>query len=774
MKNQKNLMVPVVMAVLAALALSGAWSRASAEIVDLTEDFTSWQFRDAALTTAHWDTLAGNLHLYPLGLDSLGVVTVSGSAYASALLDTLLFVGADTPDALHSYGVGDPAHPHLLDTFPTLDGVRDVAVAGSWAYLSVGNPGLQTVNIGDPTDLVAGGSLDLAGFVYGIFVQGSRLYAAQSGQGVAVVDVTTPWQPALVTNVVGRNWARDVWVRDTELLVADSDSGLTVMDLSQPDAPVIIGRLDTPGYCQGVTAVGDRVYLADAAGGLVIASIADPGAPLILGRLPFPANANCRAVAARGDTVFCAVNDRGLYVVDASDPSLPVIIGNRDTSGTAYHVALAGTVIWLADLSGGLRSFELNPFALDQSRNLAVSLNLASAGEPVTRARLAATMTDSIRFELTVNGGVNWYPALPGGDWVDFPTPGENFRWRAVLLPTGEATGPVCSQLQLTYEKLHGYGSIDSVRDVPDDTGGQVRIIWSPSRFDAPAAEYVVTGYSLYRRYDAAISAATGAVKSGEPDLPYPPGSWDFLLTVPADREDSYAAVVPTLQDSTLSGGAAWSVFFVRTRTTTVGVFFDSPPDSGCSVNNLQPAPPTGFVIDRSPADGTHLFWDPPADPNFAHFRLYRAASPETPALPGTLFQVTTGTELFDPDPGTWYYLLTLVDLAGMESEPAAGLSPVPAAGAGPTLHQNTPNPFNPRTVLSCEVPSGGSLVRLHIFDAGGRQIRTLAHGFLPEGVHRFTWDGRDQLGLQVGSGVYFGKLDGAGQVSTVKMTLVR
>lgn len=760
-------------ALLTAVGAFVAASPARGEIVDFVESFSSWRHRDPTLTTAHWDTVAGALQLFPLGLDSLGVVPVPGSAYAAALRDTVLLVGADTPNALHSYGVGDPAHPHLLDSHTTLDGVRDVATAGSWAFLSVGGPGLQTVNIGDPADLVEGGSLDLAGFTYGLAVQGTRLYAAQSGDGVAVVDVSTPWQPALVASVPARNWARDVWIRDNELLVADSDSGLTVMDLSLPDSPQIIGRLATSGYCQGVTAVGDRVYLADAAGGLVIASLADPAAPLTLGRLVFPASANCRSVAARGDTVFCAVNDKGLYVVDVSDPSLPVVIGSRDTPGTAYQVTLDGTVIWLADLSGGLRAFELNPWALDESRNLAVSLNLLGEGEPVTRARLSATMTDSIRFELTADGGGSWHPAQPGGDWVQFPVPGEDFRWRAVLVPTGGPEGPICSQLELTYEKLHGYGSIGSVSDVPDDTGGQVRVVWSPSRFDSPGADYEVTGYSIYRRFDQ--DTASGVpLKSGDAGLPYPPGSWDYLTTVPADMESTYAAVVPTLRDSTLSGGAAWSVFFVRTRTATLGVFFDSPPDSGCSVNNLQPAPPTGFVIDRSPADGTRLFWDPPADPDFAHFRLYRSAFAAAPAQPATLFQVTTGTEVFDPEPGTWYYLLTVVDLAGQESEPAAGLSGAPAPSATLLLRQNTPNPFNPRTVLDFEVPAGGRRVSLRVFDAEGRRVRTLVEAFLPGGAHSFSWDGRDGRGHPLASGIYFARLEGTGTGSAVKMTLVR
>ena len=86
----------------------------------------------------------------------------------------------------------------------------------------------------------------------------------------------------------------------------------------------------------------------------------------------------------------------------------------------------------------------------------------------------------------------------------------------------------------------------------------------------------------------------------------YPPGEWHFIMTIPADTEDGYAAVVPTLADSTIAGGMYYTTFFVRARTAPPGVYFDSYPDSGYSMDNLAPSPPPNLSM----TSATEVAWD--------------------------------------------------------------------------------------------------------------------------------------------------------------------
>jgi len=90
------------------------------------------------------------------------------------------------------------------------------------------------------------------------------------------------------------------------------------------------------------------------------------------------------------------------------------------------------------------------------------------------------------------------------------------------------------------------------------------------------------------------------------------------------------------------------------------------------------------------------------------------------------------------------------------------------------TLSQNTPNPFNPRTVIQYELPQGGSHVVLDIFDIRGRQVNVLVNESQLSGVKTVSWDGIDGTGRQVPAGVYFYRLNTSEGNLIRKMTLVK
>jgi len=83
------------------------------------------------------------------------------------------------------------------------------------------------------------------------------------------------------------------------------------------------------------------------------------------------------------------------------------------------------------------------------------------------------------------------------------------------------------------------------------------------------------------------------------------------------------------------------------------------------------------------------------------------------------------------------------------------------------------PNPFNPRTVIRFSIPSSGH-ADLVIFDVSGRSVRRLANGSMSAGMHEVSWDGRDDAGRSVASGVYFCRLTAGTHSAEQKMVLMK
>jgi flagellar hook assembly protein FlgD len=87
-------------------------------------------------------------------------------------------------------------------------------------------------------------------------------------------------------------------------------------------------------------------------------------------------------------------------------------------------------------------------------------------------------------------------------------------------------------------------------------------------------------------------------------------------------------------------------------------------------------------------------------------------------------------------------------------------------------LHQNVPNPFNPRTEIRFDLPVAGAY-EVVIHDPAGRKVIGL-RGTGSAGPNAIAWDGRDAQGADVASGVYHYRLITADGEAARKMILVR
>lgn len=120
----------------------------------------------------------------------------------------------------------------------------------------------------------------------------------------------------------------------------------------------------------------------------------------------------------------------------------------------------------------------------------------------------------------------------------------------------------------------------------------------------------------------------------------------------------------------------------------------------------------------------------------------------------------------------TYYYKLADVDYEGIVTfhKPISMEVPLPAEYI---LEPNYPNPFNPETKLTLQVPQEGH-ARLEIYNMRGNKIRTLLQERIAAGTRVVTWNGCDESGTPMPSGIYFAIFKIHGFVQEQKMTLLK
>ena len=152
----------------------------------------------------------------------------------------------------------------------------------------------------------------------------------------------------------------------------------------------------------------------------------------------------------------------------------------------------------------------------------------------------------------------------------------------------------------------------------------------------------------------------------------------------------------------------------------------------------------------------------------------YRAEAPWPGNASGTGYTI----ELKDPESdnnagGNW----AAARLYGTPGRPYIASDVLPDDGSPApfqyALYANTPNPFNPSTVIRYSIGQSGD-VRLAVLNTRGREIRTLVDIRQASGDYQIEWDGRDISGLQAPSGVYFYRLQAGNHVEVRKMLLLR
>jgi FlgD Ig-like domain len=367
----------------------------------------------------------------------------------------------------------------------------------------------------------------------------------------------------------------------------------------------------------------------------------------------------------------------------------------------------------------------------------------------------------------------------------------------AILAWADSRVGP--SETDIYAQRIERFGqlgspepTIVSVRDVPGDQGGEVNLRFNASYLDADPWN-LVTSYWVWRQAPSSVAItalARGARLEGQVD---PAGAvphdlwkithdaaqayyWEYVTSLPAQGFPGYSYVAATTSDS-LGTGNPPTAFLVEAKSSGTA-YWSSAPDSGYSVDNIAPATPAPFTGQYS-SGTTMLHWGANGEADFLEYRLYRGSTPGFAPGAGNLVTAQSDTGYSDPAGALFYYKLAALDIHGNPGGYAL-LLPQSTVGVGEEglataldLVTLGSNPMRQLSTFGYALPATGR-VRLSLFDQQGRTVRVLANGMSTAGVHRVTWDGGDDSGHRVPSGIYFCRLEVGGESKSVKIAVVR
>jgi hypothetical protein len=226
------------------------------------------------------------------------------------------------------------------------------------------------------------------------------------------------------------------------------------------------------------------------------------------------------------------------------------------------------------------------------------------------------------------------------------------------------------------------------------------------------------------------------------------------------------------------------TVYYWRVIARTIGGIAEPPYPMRSLTTHPRPGSPRNLTANVEEREVT-LSWNPPNTGSYDGFIVYREATRLTPEPISEL----TFTDRNAPN-GTYFYYVTsfYIETESFEAPVSVTVNSTSEIDAFGLLNNeligNYPNPFNPTTSIMFRVAGCSSLdgdfvsisenISIDIFNIRGQKIRTLLDERFSPGEHSVAWDGTDDTGNFVGSGIYLYRMSVGSYSSTKKLILMK
>ena len=677
------------------------------------------------------------------------VAVGNGYAYLACDNGGLYVVDISNPDAMR-----EVSHPISASAY-------SLVYSGNYIYMESYSSGIRVINVADPVAPYEASTIQTSALVQTMVVDGSYLFAGSQDEGLIIVDIHQPGSGQIVGRSQESYDISGLAVRGSTLYAACNINGLVVYDISDIDSPVITDTYVLGGYeyVTGVDVAGDYAYLSCGFLGFQVVDLntmtavadinsltfayeiqvdgdyaymtyGDPECPLAAIDISNPLEPQIADIyfppedilnfVMDGNTIYVADNNHGLRLVDRSNPSALVERASYNRCGGDYDVYVSGNYAYVRE-SNKLKVIDisdmLNPAEIGYYENRAGVKSMKVIGN------IAYLMEQTDQCLRTIDISDPCAPTLIGTYEGQVPAPFDmdvygNYAY--ITQNNGVLILDVSDPANITYA-----GSYDEHM-----YNGNVLI--------TDHYAFVVTNMGGVRVLDISSDPAS-------PDLiaTYDLGEWSAELRA----VDDYLYI--------LSSQKLW-VF-------EIGDFQNWSPICEQIVYEY-PGGTTGMAIDNGYAFLTN------ERRGLQVYDMRSLASPQMVGFydtPGFAFGVFARDDLAIVADGS---NLGFYDCSDALTGIGGNTDILPGQFA---LLSNYPNPFNSSTNVQFELVAGGD-IQLTIFDALGRQVKTLTDYQAAPGRYSLNWDGTDMNGLGVASGRYYIRATADGQVRTLPVTLLK
>lgn len=671
-----------------------------------------------------------------------------------ALVDSTLLVPDEV--GLHIIDVSEPDNPVYIDCFNVTETCLRIEVSGDIAYIANTSDGLLILDVSNPQSPQFLGSCNTPDCALSLVVSDTIVYIADRNAGLQIIDVSVSQNPEIVGNFDALN-AHNLAISDTLVFVSNYLGNIQVIDVNDPSLPTLVYEyINTPQWVNDILVIDSIAYITTSNDGLLIYDVSDP---TVFNLISTYETSHAVAISISQNTAYLSCGYGGFQVLDISNISDPELIGVLETPRCARNALISDNIAYITDLYTGLEIYDISE---PENPNVVGSVDTPNIASSINISEDIAYVTDYTSNIQILDLSDPGFPYIINSYGIFYIV--EDF-----LIVENYGYAITFDKLyifrldDLVYPEIISYLEISSTNNSVEYYNSHVYVT---SLFEGikiinvnnPQYPYIVGECDTPgRAYNLVVSE----------DIVYVADYYCGLTIIDvSDLSNPFILPYFTTPGYVYSLAKADDILYLAGGYDGLKVVDISVPTSPIFLQSIIPHSDSKFKTKPIISDDQLIV----EDRNWNEILTFDITDPADPELINTyIWNLSTRDwEVYED------YLVAINGYNGVSILDLESITPINEDFiVQPDIELNNyPNPFNPTTTISFSILINSN-VELSIFNIKGQKIKSLTHDKFTKGSHSIIWNGDDDYGKLVCSGIYLYKLNINGKTEAVKKCLL-